>query len=620
MRREPSPLRGLVGVLLGFGVPRVALVVGLLLAVGATEGVGIVLLVPMLAAVGIDVSAGGTRGMAEWVERALGLVGLPLTLGAVLIAYVVIVTLRSLLTQWQWTANAALHVEVVYRIRNDLYRAITAARWPFLAATRGSDLVHALTTEASRAGSAVAALLMLLSNTVVATVFLGLALQTSLRMSLIAFGAGGLLALAMRGQTRRARDSGQAISETGRAMQATISEHLAGLKVAKAFAAEARHAEHFGQVGSRAIDAWLATSRSYARLRFGQDVGAVLILAVLLYGALEVMAVPAAPVLLLMFLVTRLVPRLSTIQLMHHELASTLPSFAALREVQQRCREAAEPPAGGHGALPLEREIRLEEVSYAYPAERSAPALDGVSLAIPARRITAIVGPSGSGKSTVADLLMGLLTPERGTVRVDDQPLTPEVLRPWRQQVGFVPQEAFLFHDTIRANLAWAAPDADPARMQRALRLAAAEGFVAGLPQGLETIVGDRGAQLSGGERQRLALARALVREPSVLILDEVTSALDAEGEGRIADAIASLRGQVTTVIITHRLSLAARADVIYVLEGGRVVESGDWQALATRAGGRFRALCEAQGVMLPPAAEQGGDSPRVDGTVPPPP
>lgn len=602
-RSGPSPLRDLVGVVLGFGIPRVTLVIVLLLAVGATEGIGVLLLVPLLAAVGIDISQGGTSRMAAVVEQALALVGVPLTLGAVLVAYVVIVTLRSLLTQWQWTANAALHVEVVYRIRRDLYRAITRARWPFLAGTRGSDLVHALTTEASRAGSAVAALLLLLSNLVVSSVYLGLALQTSLRMSLIAFGAGGLLAVGLRGQTRRARDSGQAISDTGREMQATITEHLAGLKVAKAFAAEARHAEHFGRVGASAMEAWNATSRSYAFLRFGQEVGAVVILALLLYGALEVMRVSAAPVLLLMFLVTRMVPRLSTIQLMHHELASTLPSFAAIRAVQRRCEEAAEPPAAGHGALPLEREIRLEGVSYAYPAERTAPALDRVSLRIPSQRITAIVGPSGSGKSTVADVLMGLLVPDSGTVRVDDVPLSPDVLRPWREQIGFVPQEAFLFHDTIRANLAWASPSADPERIQRALRLAAAEEFVAALPNGLETVVGDRGAQLSGGERQRLALARALVRDPSVLILDEVTSALDAEGEGRIADAIASLRGQVTTVLITHRLSLAARADVIYVLEGGRVVEAGSWTELAARAGGRFRALCEAQGVVLPLAA-----------------
>jgi ATP-binding cassette subfamily C protein len=203
----------------------------------------------------------------------------------------------------------------------------------------------------------------------------------------------------------------------------------------------------------------------------------------------------------------------------------------------------------------------------------------------------------------LADWLGGLLTPDQGTVRVDGIPLSVDVLRAWRAQVGYVPQEAFLFHDTIGANLAWAAPQADVAAMAEALDLAAAGEFVARLPEGLDTVVGERGAQFSGGERQRLALARALLRKPAVLVLDEATSALDPEGEGRIVDAITSLRGSVTTVIITHRLSLAARADVIHVLEAGRVVETGDWPTLASRPHGRFRSLCQAQGVHLPPAS-----------------
>jgi ATP-binding cassette, subfamily C, bacterial len=590
--------RDLVRLLIGMGVGRVVLVVVLLLAVGATEGIGILLLVPLLAVVGIDVSHGGTSRMAAVVQDALSSVGVPITLGWVLIAYVVIVTLRSLLSQWQSTAHAALHVEFVYRLRAELYRAITRANWPFLSRARLSDFSHALITEASRAGDAVASLLLLLSNAVVSAVYLSLALQTSVRMSLLAFGAGGALSLALRRQTGRARRAGEAVSDTGREMHATISEHLSGLKVAKAFAAEARHAEHFNRVGGSAIDAWKSTTTSYAVLRFGHEVGAVLILALVLYTALEIMKVPVAPVLLLMFLVTRLVPRLSTVQLMQHELVTNLPSFAALRAVQRQCEAAAEPDeAESAGELPLEREIRLRDVVYAYPAQRATAALDGVDLRIPARRATAIVGLSGAGKSTVADVLMGLLTPDRGAVLVDDAPLAPEALRAWRARVGYVPQESFLFHDTIRANLAWASPGAGTDEMMAALRMAAADEFVARLPLGLDTVVGERGAQLSGGERQRLALARALLRRPSVLILDEATSALDPEGESRIADVISSLRGEVTTVLITHRLSLAARADLVYVMEGGRVVESGEWSALIA-ANGRLRAMCEAQGVL----------------------
>jgi ATP-binding cassette, subfamily C, bacterial len=590
-----TPSRDLLGVLFAMGVGRVAGVLGLLLLVGATEGIGILLLVPLLSAVGIDVSSGGTSAMGRFVEGMLGAVGIPVSLGWILVTYVAIVALRSVLVQYQSYAHSALQVDVVYRLRGGLYRAITSARWSYLARSRLSDFSHALITDASRAGNAVSSLLILLSNAVVSAVFIVLAFQTSFRMSLIAFAAGGLLALLMGSASGRARASGEAISETGREMHATIADHLSGLKVAKAFAAEQRHAEHFDRVGAGAIRAWKTMAASFAFLRFGQETGAVVIVAAILYVSLTFLHVQTATVLLLLFLITRVVPRLSAVQLMQSEVASSLPAFSRLRAVQQACDAEAEPLLSDSPPVPLQREIRLEKVSYRYPGDRGASALSRVDLVIPARAITALVGPSGAGKSTVADLLMGLSLPEVGRLLVDDHPLSAAMLRGWRGQIGFVPQEAFLFHDTIRANLTWAVPSADEAEIVRALRLASAEEFVAALPDGLETVVGERGGQLSGGERQRIALARALLGRPSVLILDEATSALDAEGESRIADAISSLRGEVTTVLITHRLSLASRADLIHVLEGGRVVESGSGRELQGRPGGRFRALRELQ-------------------------
>ena len=179
---------------------------------------------------------------------------------------------------------------------------------------------------------------------------------------------------------------------------------------------------------------------------------------------------------------------------------------------------------------------------------------------------------------------------------VDGEPLSPERRKSWREQISYVAQETFLFNDTVRANLLWARPDADEEQIWLALSLAAAEEFVSALPEGLETTLGDRGVRLSGGERQRLALARALLREPSLLILDEATSALDSENEKRIRKAIDELHGSVTILIITHRLSTIRGADIVYVLDGGRLVEAGSWEELMPRDG-RFKALARAQGI-----------------------
>jgi ATP-binding cassette, subfamily C, bacterial len=158
-----------------------------------------------------------------------------------------------------------------------------------------------------------------------------------------------------------------------------------------------------------------------------------------------------------------------------------------------------------------------------------------------------------------------------------------------------VPQETFLFHDTVRSNLLWAKQDATEAELWAALGLAAAQAFVIALPQGLDTVVGDRGIRLSGGERQRLALARALLRKPTLLLLDEATSSLDTENEQRIQDAIEGLHGELTMVVIAHRLSTIRRADSIVVLDRGQVVEAGPWELLAQKQGGRFRGLLEQQ-------------------------
>ena len=225
-------------------------------------------------------------------------------------------------------------------------------------------------------------------------------------------------------------------------------------------------------------------------------------------------------------------------------------------------------------------------------------ALTGVSLVVPARGITAVCGPSGAGKSTLADLLLGLLQPSTGRILVDGEPIAGQRLHAWRQAVGYVPQETFLFHDTIRANLVMARPGAAEAELRTALRGAAAEELVDRLPKGLETVLGDRGVRLSGGERQRLALARALLRQPSILVLDEATSSLDNEIERLIQHALGCLHGQMAIVIIAHRMSTVRIADQIIVLKQGKVAEVGSWEDLSRRGMGVFSQLVAAGGAL----------------------
>jgi ATP-binding cassette subfamily C protein len=234
---------------------------------------------------------------------------------------------------------------------------------------------------------------------------------------------------------------------------------------------------------------------------------------------------------------------------------------------------AREPDPTGDPPPTVAREVALRSVTVCF-SHRDRPALAEVDLVLPARGVTALIGPSGAGKSTVADVLGGLLVPDSGRMEIDGAPLAGPALRNWRRQVTYVQQDPWLFAGTIRANLLWADPSADEDGMRRALRLAAAE-FVLALPGGLDTRIGDNGRALSGGERQRVVLARALLREPQLLILDEATSALDSGNEAAIARAVEGLRTRMAILVIGHRGRLTELADRTVRIERGRIVEEG---------------------------------------------
>ena len=239
--------------------------------------------------------------------------------------------------------------------------------------------------------------------------------------------------------------------------------------------------------------------------------------------------------------------------------------------------------------------MECKNVSFRYDQNQSQYALENINIQIPANYMTAIVGPSGAGKSTLIDLLMGLNQPENGEVLIDGIPLTNKNLVALRRSLSYVPQDPFLFNATIRENLHMIEPTATEEQIWEALEFSSAAEFVKKLPQGLDTLIGDRGIRLSGGERQRIVLARAILRKPSILVLDEATSALDTENERKIQEAIEQLKGKMTIIVIAHRLSTIRNADQVIVLDKGRVVQNGEFDQLAMEYDGMFSNLLGKQ-------------------------
>jgi ATP-binding cassette subfamily C protein len=567
----------------------------LLIAAGATEGLSLLLLVPLLQFVGLDIGAGATGRLQHAFSAALSAAGLPQTLAIALGLFVLAASLQVMLSLYQSVFHVALEQDIVRRLRVRLYGAIFHAKWTFLAQQRGSDLSHVLTRELDRVGAATAQLAAIVAALFVGAIYIGLAFALSPQLTATILAAGLVLLVALRGRSKSARAAGEEFSRASARLHGAAIEHLSGIKTIKGQSREEKAVSLFSGLSDALAEAHVGAAREYTHGRVWFDLGAVGVLALSLWVAIRVLQMSPAALLLLLFLFARIMPRLAVMQQNVQHYLTLLPSVQAAVDLQARAEAAAERLIEADPRpFTLARQVQFRGVGFQYQ-DRDAPAVRAIDLTLPAGTTTAIVGPSGGGKSTIADLLMGLLAPNEGIIAVDEEPLAPERLRAWREQIGYVAQDTFLLHDTIRANLLWAQPGATDMEIERALRLASADGFVSALPDGLSTVIGDRGVKLSGGERQRLALARALLRGPALLILDEATSSLDSENERRIQQAIEALKGSMTILVIAHRLSTIRGADMIHVVENGRLVESGQWDALLARPGGRFRQLHAAQ-------------------------
>jgi subfamily B ATP-binding cassette protein MsbA len=350
-------------------------------------------------------------------------------------------------------------------------------------------------------------------------------------------------------------------------------ELLSGMRTIRVFGREEDEYRRFAEASRKASRVWFQLDLLSGMVRPVSEVLVVGVVVVVLFGSLrDLAALPT--VLTFAFILYRLRPHVQGIDVARAQL---LAAGAPVERVMGLL-EAGAAPAAARGSEPFEGlrdEIRFEEVGFRHLGATSET-LERVSFRIPARRTTALLGQSGAGKSSIVHLLLRFYEPAHGEIRVDGRPLSSLELHAWRRRVTAVTQDAMLFDATVAENIAYGRPDATPEQVLRAAVMAGADGFVRALPKGYDTPVGDRGVRLSGGQKQRIALARALVREPEVLILDEATNALDAETESLVQDAIAAIGRELTLVVVSHRLSTVSRADHFVLLEDGRVTAEGE--------------------------------------------
>ena len=553
--------------------------VALSAALSVCEGLNLAMVFPLILLLGGEGAKAGVVGPGSGrAFRVLAGTHLPLHLWlpAMLIALMVSTGLLAQLNGVVQTLSVALLLRVRLRLATRLFFAILNAEWEYLARRRAADLTHSLTTELARAGTIGAAMVSLLSNATVAVLMVGVAAYLAPLLTLLILLGLALLVPLQRRAGRRIFQAGEELSVRMRSVFQSSVERLDSLKSIKAFGSEefehALFVRHYGSVVEQGLrQEWQEVMAS----RQFQWLSLALLSGLILLGLGPLHRSPAT-MLLFLYAFLRAMPRLQTIQGQMSSLMAELPAYERIQSFLVECeahRETALAVQASESELRGDIEFRGVSFTYAEPGGGTGrTVLDRLTLRLPAGRMTAIAGASGAGKSTLGDLLLGLLRPESGSILIGGTELTRNNAKAWRQQVGYVSQDTHLFHGTLRDNLLWARPEASEAELEEALEAASA-GFVHGLKLGLETVVGDRGILFSHGQRQRIALAKALLKRPSLLILDEATNSLDLENEAAILRAILRQGDRLTTVLISHRPSALALADTVLTLVEGRLDE-----------------------------------------------
>jgi len=568
-----------INALIHFKSKNVGFALFLMVFVGLTEGVGLLLLVPLLQLVGLDVQQGALGQIAEFIASFFAYFGVTPTLAMVLVIYVLIISLNTLLRRLQTVQVSEIEYGFAAHLRKDLFKAITSVNWLFFTGKRSSDFAHALTYEIERITTGTSFFISLIASSIILVVYIIFALNISGIITGLIFIVGIVLLLILKRRTESAGESGEKLSEVSKDLYSSTLKQMDGMKTIKSFGMEDKNIKLFNREADNISRSFMGAINSYADVRFLFDVGSVIILSIIVFILVEFIAIPIAELLILLFLFVRMIPNFSTVQLSYQYFINMLPAYRTVADLEKECKNEAEPMLEGNKII-LNEKIELKNVSFTYGIENGSFNLENLNLTIDAGKTTAIAGLSGAGKSTIADMLMGLIIPQSGSITVDDVDLTKENLLSWRNQIGYVAQDTFLFNDTIRNNLLFADPAACDEEVLEALKQASADEFVLKLPQKLDTLIGDRGVRLSGGEKQRLALTRALLRNPSLLILDEATSNLDSKNEKNILDSLEDLHGNLTILIIAHRLSTIKNADITYLLEKGSIIESGTYKEL----------------------------------------
>lgn len=535
-------------------------------------GIGLLLIIPLLGLLGLA-PGGADNPIWSRLGATLDRMGIVLTLENGLALFAAVICLRALLNWRRETWQVEVEQQFQTALRNRLYETLARTELYCLQRLRTSEFVQATQGEIRRVQDAVNTFFQLSSTVLRLGVYFAVAVVLSREMTLFALVCGAGALLLMRPLVTRTHALSLQQVRVRSSMINNLVEHIQGMRTARSLGLTARFVDDYRAKSNQAARIAVRLARLSARSTLAFEVLAALLLAAMVYVGLKGFSVEPARFLVLLLVFIRVFPTIGSFQNQLQRLVGLVPSFRHYLDLlgQLERHEELASLDESRPRLLLRRALELENVTFRYH-ETQDPVLRDVTLRVEKGSITVLGGHSGAGKSTLVDVATGLVPPGTGRLLLDGQPLDDLGRIAWRRETALVPQESFLFNDSVRANLLCVRPDASEQQLWSVLDAVNGREFLVARPKGLDEVVGERGVLLSGGERQRISIARALLRQPQLLVLDEPTNNLDADSVAALLEVLDGLRRQLTLLVVSHDRRILERATRVIWLANGTVV------------------------------------------------